>query len=90
MDILTRLPVTLSLDVDKRFVETNCSLECGETLWRLSNEHRVQISCSDDGDKIYVSGMKMCAEAARDAILSIISDEERRKDDIEAAEWSSF
>ena len=86
--ILSCLFAELSLDVDKRFVETNCILGRGrgETLWRLSNEYRVHITCSDDGDKIYVSGVKMRAEAARDAILSIISDEERRKADVEAAE----
>jgi len=89
-DILTHLPVKLSLEVDKRYVETNCI--DGRTLWRLSNEHRVGISCSADGDKVCVniSGGKMHAEVARDAILSIISDEERRKDDVVAGEWSSF
>jgi len=79
-DILESLPVdsTLSFDVEKRF-ERKIIGRGGETVRRLCKEYGVKIGLSKDG-KVRISGTIDNAKAARDAIISIISQESNRDD----------
>jgi len=78
-DILESLPdSTLSFDVEKRF-ERKIIGRGGETIRRLRKEYGVKIGLSKDG-KVHISGSIDNAEAARDAIISIISQQSNRVD----------
>ena len=69
-DILENLPWTMKFNVDDSFVEIIIG-PGGETVRRLEMEHNVAI-CLRDG-KVYISGMEERTEAAKDAIISIMS-----------------
>ena len=72
-DILENLPSASSiLDVDESFFR--CIIgRGGETVQRLEKEHDVAISLADG--KAYIFGEKDRADAARNAIISVISEE---------------
>jgi len=77
-DILENLPSASSiLDVDES--SRRCIIgRGGETVHRLEKEHEVTIGLG--GGKVYIFGEKDRAEAARDAIVSIISEELKKTD----------
>jgi len=77
-DMLENLPTPSSiLDVEEKFFGLIIG-RGGEKVLRLEKEHDVAINLMDE--KVYIYGEKDRAEAARDAIVSIISEELKKTD----------